>query len=45
MYPGNVVPGYIGEGQLPSGRDDVLEPEEPGFDSSSRQPQVVPHQH
>ena len=34
-----------GEGQWPSGRVVALEPGGPGFDSSSRQPQVVAHQH
>ena len=33
------------EGRWPSGRADVSEPGGPGFDSSSRQPQVVAHQH
>ena len=33
-----------GEGQWPSGRVDFSEPRGPGFDSSSRQPQVVAHQ-
>ena len=31
--------------QWPSGRADFSEPGGPGFDSSSRQPQVVAHQH
>ena len=34
-----------GNGQWPSGRVDLSEPGGPGFDSSSRQPQVVAHQH
>ena len=34
-----------GEGRWPRGRADVSEPGGPGFDSSSRQPQVVAHQH
>ena len=33
------------EGRWPSGRANVSEPGGPGFDSSSRQPQVVAHQH
>ena len=33
------------EGRWPRGRVDVSEPGGPGFDSSSRQPQVVAHQH
>ena len=35
----------IWEGRWPRGRVDVSEPGGPGFDSSSRQPQVVAHQH
>ena len=34
-----------GERQWPSGRVVASEPEGPGFDFSSRQPQVVAHQH
>ena len=33
------------KGRWPRGRADVSEPGGPGFDSSSRQPQVVAHQH
>ena len=35
----------LGRGRWPRGRADVSEPGGPGFDSSSRQPQVVAHQH
>ena len=35
----------MGEGQWPSGRVEASEPGGPGFDSSSRQPQVVAQQH
>ena len=41
MGMGNV----LGEGQWPGGKADVSEPGGPGFDSSSRQPQVVAHQY
>ena len=34
-----------GEGQWPSGRVMASEPGDSGFDSSSRQPQVITHQH
>ena len=39
----NVV--LLGEERWLKGRADVSEPGGPGFDSSSRQPQVVAHQH
>ena len=41
---GNTVTTSL-EGRWPSGRADVSEPGGPGFDSSSRQPQVVAYQH
>ena len=43
----NVVcwPMFLWEGRWPSGRVEASEPGGPGFDSSSRQPQVVAHQH
>ena len=36
---------FIREGQWPSGRVDFSEPGGPRFNSSSRQPKVVAHQH
>ena len=33
------------EGQWPSGRADFSEPGGPGFESSSRQPQIFAHRH